>query len=146
MRLCARRSCDKVAPFDGDPFFAPAIFTLPCQHVKQLVHDVMAVERKRLLARRHDVQRAAERLKTEHRSDAAPLHGKPAAVAALEQRHVGNIEDRTSTHPTEPSSETEISFCASTANSIGNCCSTSLTKPLTTSAVASSADNPRCRQ
>src|SRR5437764_7986398 len=49
-------------------------------------------------------------------------------------------------HPTEPSSETEISFCASTANSIGNCCSTSLTKPLTTSAVASSAESPRCRQ
>ncbi len=38
------------------------------------------------------------------------------------------------------------SFCASTANSIGSCCSTSLTKPLTTSAVASSADMPRCRQ
>src|SRR6185369_377248 len=50
------------------------------------------------------------------------------------------------THPTLPSSEIEISFCASTANSIGNCCSTSLTKPLTTSAVASSADMPRCWQ
>src|SRR6516165_2139986 len=49
-------------------------------------------------------------------------------------------------HPTEPSNETEISFCASTANSIGNCCSTSLTKPLTTRAVASSADSPRWRQ
>ena len=30
---------------------------------------------------------------------------------------------------------------ASTANSIGSCCSTSLTKPLTTSAVASSAES-----
>jgi hypothetical protein len=48
--------------------------------------------------------------------------------------------------PTLPSSETAISFCASTANSIGSCCSTSLTNPLTTSAVASSADKPRCRQ
>src|SRR5262249_31801435 len=46
-------------------------------------------------------------------------------------------------HPTEPSSETEINFCASTANSIGSCCSTSLTKPLITSATASSADSPR---
>src|SRR5581483_10211447 len=43
-------------------------------------------------------------------------------------------------HPTLPSRLIEMSFCASTANSIGNCCSTSLTKPLTTSAVASSAD------
>src|SRR5712671_6537682 len=49
-------------------------------------------------------------------------------------------------HPTEPSSEIEISFCASTANSIGNCCSTSLTKPLTIRATASSADKPRWRQ
>src|SRR5689334_13637037 len=37
-------------------------------------------------------------------------------------------------YPTLPSNEIEISFCASTANSIGSCCSTSLTKPLTTSA------------
>ncbi len=49
-------------------------------------------------------------------------------------------------YPTLPSSEIEISFCASTANSIGSCCNTSLTKPLTTSAVASSADMPRCWQ
>ena len=48
--------------------------------------------------------------------------------------------------PTDPSSLIEISFCASTANSIGSCCSTSLTKPLTTSAVASSADMPRLWQ
>ena len=46
-------------------------------------------------------------------------------------------------YPTLPSRLTEISFCASTANSIGNCCSTSFTKPLTTSAVASSAVRPR---
>ena len=43
-------------------------------------------------------------------------------------------------------SEIEISFCASTANSIGRCCSTSLTKPLTISATASSSDRPRCMQ
>src|SRR3974377_1596519 len=34
--------------------------------------------------------------------------------------------------PTLPSSEIEISFCASTANSIGNCCRPSLTTPLNT--------------
>src|SRR4029079_8866983 len=48
--------------------------------------------------------------------------------------------------PTLPSKLIEISFCASTANSMGSCCSTSLTKPLTTSATASSAERPRCRQ
>ena len=33
--------------------------------------------------------------------------------------------------PTEPSNEIPNSFCASTANSIGSCCSTSLAKPFT---------------
>ena len=42
-------------------------------------------------------------------------------------------------HPTLPSSEMPISFCASTMNSIGSCCSTSRTKPLTISATASSS-------
>ncbi len=44
--------------------------------------------------------------------------------------------------PIRPSlrGEIEISFCASTANSIGSCCSTSLTKPLTTRPTASSCD------
>ena len=49
-------------------------------------------------------------------------------------------------HPTLPSSEIAISFCASTANSIGNCCKTSRTKPFTISAVASSPESPRCKQ
>jgi hypothetical protein len=73
-----------------------------------------------------------------------------------ETRHVGRDSSRTSQadnsagrqkpHPTLPSRLIEISFCASTANSIGSCCSTSLTKPLTTSATASSSLNPRCMQ
>src|SRR5690606_25585274 len=46
--------------------------------------------------------------------------------------------------PTEPSSEMPISFCASTANSIGSSWMTSLTKPLTISAMASSSGMPRC--
>src|SRR5665213_340094 len=48
--------------------------------------------------------------------------------------------------PTLPSRLIEISFCASTANSIGSCCSTSLTKPLTTRPTASSWESPRCTQ
>src|SRR6185437_1014649 len=67
-------------------------------------------------------------------------------VASQAGRHLGFQFCPVEAHPTLPSSEIEISFCASTANSIGSCCSTSLTKPLTTSAVASSADMPRCWQ
>ncbi len=46
--------------------------------------------------------------------------------------------------PTDPSSEMLISFCASTANSIGSCWMTSRTKPLTIRAIASSSGMPRC--
>ena len=53
---------------------------------------------------------------------------------------VKNIRDR---HPTLPSSEIPSSFCASTANSIGSCLSTSRAKPLTISATALSALRPR---
>ena len=55
-------------------------------------------------------------------------------------------EEARAHHPTLPSRLTEISFCASTANSMGSCCSTSLTNPLTTRATASSAESPRCLQ
>src|SRR5688500_13629852 len=41
-------------------------------------------------------------------------------------------------HPTLPSREMPMSFCASTANSIGSSWITSFTKPLTMSAIASS--------
>ena len=47
-------------------------------------------------------------------------------------------------HPTLPSRETATSFWASTANSIGSCCSTSFTNPLTSSWTASSWERPRC--
>src|SRR5262249_11150724 len=62
----------------------------------------------------------------------------------VERRHIASSTG--TRQPTEPSRLIEISFCASTANSIGSCCSTSLTKPLTTSATASSAESPRWRQ
>ena len=48
--------------------------------------------------------------------------------------------------PTEPSRLMPISFCVSAMNSIGKCCSTSRTKPLTIIATASSPLKPRCRQ
>ena len=57
-----------------------------------------------------------------------------------------NASPRASDQPTLPSSEIAINFCASTANSIGSCCKTSRTKPLTIRAVASSAESPRCMQ
>jgi hypothetical protein len=47
-------------------------------------------------------------------------------------------------HPTLPSRLMATSFCASTANSIGSCCRTSLTKPFTRSCTASSWLRPRC--
>src|SRR5262249_60320785 len=103
---------------------------------------MMAVERKRLLSCRHDMQRTAERLKTEQRADAAPFHRERAAIAALGQWHIGDIENRASAHPTLPSSEIEISFWASTANSIGRGCSTSLTKPPATSAPPPPSEGP----
>ena len=46
--------------------------------------------------------------------------------------------------PMLPSRLTPSSFCASTANSIGNSLNTSLQKPLTIIDTASSADRPRC--
>src|SRR5205085_1797635 len=48
-----------------------------------------------------------------------------------------------SDHPTLPSRLMPRSFCASTANSIGSCCSTSLAKPLTMRATLSSRLRPR---
>ncbi len=49
-------------------------------------------------------------------------------------------------HPTLPSRLIPISFWVSAMNSMGSCCSTSRTKPLTTSATASSWLRPRCWQ
>ena len=47
--------------------------------------DVMAVERERPLARRHDVHRAAEALEREQRRDPAPFHHELLAVTAIGQ-------------------------------------------------------------
>jgi len=80
----------------------------------------------------------------------AGIQGRPAAPpgpwipasAGMTGRGRGERGD----YPTEPSSEIPTSFWASTANSIGSCCSTSRQKPLTTRATASSSPMPRWRQ
>ncbi len=60
-------------------------------------------------------------------------------------RAIRNLNKYLEHYPTDPSSEMPSSFCASTANSIGSCCSTSRAKPLTISATAASESSPRCR-
>jgi hypothetical protein len=49
-----------------------------------------------------------------------------------------DYSEKCGNHPTDPSRLMPSSFCASTANSIGSCWSTSLAKPLTISATAAS--------
>ena len=49
-----------------------------------------------------------------------------------------------SIYPTLPSRLIPTNFCASTANSIGNCCNTSLQKPFTIKPTASSELKPLC--
>src|SRR5260370_13303395 len=46
-------------------------------------------------------------------------------------------------YPTLPSSEIDISFCASTANSIGSCCGQSFRNPLTSRPTSPSCATPR---
>src|SRR5215470_5083420 len=146
MRLRAGRRGHDVAAANRDGRVAEAVFTLARHDEEQLVRHVMAVEGERLFAGRHDVHRAAQAIEPDQRADAAPFDRELLAVAAVDQRHVVDIDHGFFGHPTLPSRLIEISFCASTANSMGSCWSTSLTKPLTTSATASSADKPRWRQ
>jgi S-methylmethionine-dependent homocysteine/selenocysteine methylase len=86
-------------------------------------------------------------IKTTERSMTTSVYPSQVAGTAPYPFSLGvNQNSFTTNYPTEPSSEIEISFCASTANSIGSCCSTSFTKPLTTRPTASSWLNPRCTQ
>ena len=61
-----------------------------------------------------------------------------ALAEQLQKQAEPRRQGRRSDHPTLPSRLIPSSFCASTANSIGSCCSTSFAKPLTISATASS--------
>ena len=76
---------------------------------------------------------------------ACPVCGQPDSRGASPRRTT-TTAFVPAHHPTDPSRETPISFCVSAMNSIGSCCSTSRTKPLTISATASSSDRPRCWQ
>src|SRR3984957_7825071 len=144
-RHIARRRADHIAGADRGGLLAKTIVSLTRQDEEHFLVDVMGMARKRLLARWHDMQLAAKLARANHRPDAAELGDELSAIAVGAQRRVGDVDDGPH-HPTLPSRLIAISFCASTANSIGNCCSTSRTKPLTISAVASSPDRPRCRQ
>ena len=129
--------------------------------VRRQFEDVLAVEQD--LARRDFIirlagddigeRRLAGAVRPHDRRDLAVSHLKVEVlqdfavadrdVQVLNFQHGFNpCGRRRGRQPTLPSSETAISFCASTANSIGNCCSTSRTKPLTITAVASSAVKP----
>src|SRR5262245_2368397 len=89
--------------------------------------------------------RADEGGSPEGERPALPRHGC-CAVAIVARFEPVTGHHPTPRQPTLPSRLTEMSFCASTANSIGRVCSTSLTKPLTTNATASSSERPRCMQ
>ena len=74
-------------------------------------------------------------------------------VDAIEHLLAGNggaqpseLQKHSVVHPIAPSRLTFRRFCASTANSIGNCLNTFLQKPLTTRFSVSSAVRPRWRQ
>src|SRR5215204_2887704 len=146
MRLGTGGRRDQIACAHRQGLVAPAILSFARDDEEQLVHHVMAMERKCLLPRWHNMHGAAKTAQSERRPDASPFYRELLAVAAIEKGDLSDVEDDLFRHPTLPSRLTEISFCASTANSMGSCCSTSLTNPLTTSATASSAESPRCMQ
>src|SRR5262249_4653604 len=144
--LGAGRRGHQIARTHRQGVVTPPIFALARDDEEQLIRHVMTMERKCLLARRHHVHGATEAAQPEQRPGPSPFHRELLAVAAIGKGNFGDVDDDLLGHPTLPSRLTEISFCASTANSMGSCCSTSLTKPLTTSAVASSSERPRCMQ
>ncbi len=98
------------------------------------------------LARFDHDQHAAHRLRADQRADLTKLGAELLAVAEIIEIEVVDVDDRLGIfahHPTLPSRLIPISFCASTANSIGNCWMTSRTNPLTIKATAASSSRPR---
>src|SRR5262249_4793631 len=82
VRLGGRWSGEDVDAANRQPAFAEAVLAFARYHEEQLVHHVMAVERKRLLAGRHDVDRATEPGQPEQRSHPSPSDRELLAVAA----------------------------------------------------------------
>src|SRR5262249_22173851 len=105
--------------------------------------DVMVVERASRFARWDLGIGDTEILDADLRPDAHVGAGVEGALRPAVELGIADVEDGRG-HPTLPSSDTVISRCASTANSIGRCCSTSRTKPLTMRPTASSSLSPRC--
>src|SRR5207302_804971 len=146
VRLGARRRTNEIAGAYRQCFISKPILAGARYNKEQLILHMVAMKWKSPLAGRNDGDGATQRIEPEHRSNAADFGDEPLTIADIVERSIGDIDDRflvSLAHPTLPSSETEISFCASTANSIGSCCSTSLTKPLTTRPTASSWLSPR---
>src|SRR5262249_38266877 len=114
MRLRASRRSDDITSPHRQRLVPEAVLPLPGDDVEQLIVHMMPMERKALLPRRHDMDGTAKPLQAQQRADAPPLERKLLAVAALGERHFLNVDNDTIGHPTLPSSETEMSFCAST--------------------------------
>src|SRR5262249_61034969 len=101
-RLGAGGRGNDVAGVDRKGFFAETVFSSARDDKEELIHHVVAVEWKRFLARRHDVNRTAESVESEQRTSPSPLHRKLLAVASVEQRHVVNVNDSPLGHPANP--------------------------------------------
>src|SRR5262249_38853849 len=147
-RLAAHVDLALLADHDGEPF-GKVPFLGPLQHQPAAVERAFDAAFPELARRRHI--RLVEAFE-EHAGRLAPLLPVrfllgPSRLQRGERLvDLGHRSSPLPRQPTEPSRLIEISFCASTANSIGSCCSTSRTKPLTTSATASSCESPRCMQ
>src|SRR5262249_25215151 len=86
MRLRSGRRGHDVAAANRDGRVAEPIFTLAGHDEEQLVRHMMAVERERLLAGRHDVHGATQAIEADQRAGTAPFDRKLLAVAAVDQR------------------------------------------------------------
>src|SRR6185437_10966541 len=109
------------------------------QHLREraLARAVRTHDCVHLASVHREVEAAQDRLAVDANGEVAHRQQRLRVVA---HRVAGDHQ------PTLPSRLTTRSFCASTANSIGNSLNTSLQKPLTIIDTASSAERPRWRQ
>ena len=149
-RTAAHVDLALLADHDHHSFRVHALFRLLQQDALAIEHRLHAVIlqllRRREIGVEELLQERARRIAGARAARHRPWRAWPQAPRPPCRAPTSIFPARRRAQPTEPSRLIEISFCASTANSIGSCCSTSLTKPLTTSATASSAERPRWRQ
>src|SRR5262245_57207615 len=93
VRLGTRRRADKVAGAHRQGLVPVAILAGAGDDVEQLIHHMMTVERKRLLARRHHMHGAAKALQSKLRANAGNLHDELLAVATIRIRGIIDIDD-----------------------------------------------------